>query len=494
MGFGVYFEITNACHLRCNTCLPASAKPRSGELKTLEIIEILERLKNNGAESVFFTGGEPFIHPDFLFILEKVANLGFHISIVTSGTLLDMRSIALLKKYNVEVTISLDGACSETNDKIRGKGVFKKAVRSIDRLVKVGLKVTLGVTVTRHNFDEMEKLALLAQQMGCSKILYNEVVQGGRASDNWDDLLLTNDHRALLPQVIKKVAKNIFSDETCGFDDRCWVDGSALYINSIGMAYLCSEIFQREPDFAIASITSEAGIHSIIEKMQVNHGHRQCCYQTIATEHVMLISNLDKPCALVQLGKNKLATPIQTIDELKRDIDELWSGIDRSCANCNDPDCLGYIWVMPKEEDLLLDVGVEIVQVNEPYGPIFIDSYPRDEHGHIIVNHSKSHCPYLDRSGRCSIHSVRPLTCHLYPLGPETLPDGRIVWALHVDCFHVRSIKQSGGQEFLITKIRQLLKRISPELRKEIRDVYEKVDEISVFPDGPNNFITLEEI
>jgi Fe-S-cluster containining protein len=188
------------------------------------------------------------------------------------------------------------------------------------------------------------------------------------------------------------------------------------------------------------------------------------------------------------------ALQIRTIGQLKRAIDMLWREIERSCATCTDPDCLGYIWMLPSEEDALLDAGVQTVQVNGTRGPIFIDSYPRDERGNLIVNRSKPRCPYLDENGRCSVHAVRPLVCHLYPLGPEMLANGRAVWALHTDCAHVRSIEQAGGQELLVGQIRRLLKRISPALRREILDVYEKVDAISAFPDGPNNYLIVEEV
>jgi Fe-S-cluster containining protein len=149
---------------------------------------------------------------------------------------------------------------------------------------------------------------------------------------------------------------------------------------------------------------------------------------------------------------------------------------------------------MPEEEDALLDAGGQTVQVNGDNGLIFIDSYPRDSKGNLIVGISKPRCPYLDSNKKCSVHSVRPLTCHLYPLGIETQLDGRIVWALHTDCAHVRTMKESGYQELLLCNLKQLLQRISSSLKEEIRIVYEKTDSIAVFPNGSNNYLVLEEI
>jgi Fe-S-cluster containining protein len=178
----------------------------------------------------------------------------------------------------------------------------------------------------------------------------------------------------------------------------------------------------------------------------------------------------------------------------RSELDELWKGIGQSCATCTDPDCLGYVWVMPEEEEALLDAGVRTVQINGLRGPIFIDSYHRDAEGRLIVNRTKPNCPYRDKDGRCSVHAARPLVCHLYPLGPETLPDGRVIWSLHTDCSHVRSLTDAGDLPLLVSKIRRLLSRMSPDLKEKIRDQYGKVDAVSAFPEGPNNFITIEEI
>lgn len=494
MGFGVYFEITNACNLRCRTCLPASAKPRPAELTRAEIIDFIKRLHAHDAHSVFFTGGEPFSRSDFLSIIEEIGQLDVKMSVVTNGTYLSPQIVDTLKRNRVDVSVSLDGAEPKLNDEIRGKGVFSKAIEAIRLFVSAGLHVTLSVTLTRQNVEYITDFALMAEQLGCRRVFFTEVVKGGRARDHWDSLGLTSEQRKQLPMLIERAARSVFSEQLEGTDDRCWVNGSSVYINSEGFAYLCSEIFQRQPEFAVANVRSEAGINALVGALEINHSHLPCCYEAYASEHISLIANLDRPCALVELEQRRLNTTIDDLKAFKKEIDELWRGIAHSCATCADPDCLGYVWVMPEEEEALLDAGVQTVQINGRTGPIFIDSYDRDDQGRLIVNRSKPNCPYRDKDGRCSVHASRPLVCHLYPLGPETLSDGRVVWSLHTDCSHVRSLTEAGDLELLVSKIRLLLSRMSPALNAEVRKEYRKVDEVSAFPDGPNNFIIIQEM
>jgi MoaA/NifB/PqqE/SkfB family radical SAM enzyme/Fe-S-cluster containining protein len=494
MGFGINFEVTNACNLRCKTCLPASAKARPAELTSDQIVDFIRKLHGRGAESVLFTGGEPFSRQDFLSIIEEAGKLSLRISVITNGMYVSPEIITTLKRNRVGVGVSLDGSEPRWNDEIRGKGVFANVIKAIRQFVDAGLHVTLNVTLTRQNFEFLIDFALMAEQVGCSKVLFNEVVRGGRAEDHWGALALTAEQQRQLPKLFERAAKSVFGDQIEGTDDRCWVDGSSVYINSEGFAYLCSEIFQRRPDLAVANVKSDAGIHTLLDSMATKHGHRACCYQVLASEHITLIANLDRRCALVELEGKRAEAIIHNLMHFRSELDELWKGIGQSCATCTDPDCLGYVWVMPEEEEALLDAGVRTVQINGLRGPIFIDSYHRDAEGRLIVNRTKPNCPYRDKDGRCSVHAARPLVCHLYPLGPETLPDGRVIWSLHTDCSHVRSLTDAGDLPLLVSKIRRLLSRMSPDLKEKIRDQYGKVDAVSAFPEGPNNFITIEEI
>lgn len=183
---------------------------------------------------------------------------------------------------------------------------------------------------------------------------------------------------------------------------------------------------------------------------------------------------------------------IATLEQLKNEVEQIWCDISDHCKNCKDPDCVGYIWVLPEEENSLLEIGLPIIQINGDNGPLFLDSYERDSEGCLIVDKPKMQCPYLSVERKCSIRDRRPLTCHLYPLGLETEQDGSIVWALHTDCAHVRHVQETIGISTLAAQILEMLGRLAPELERKITDTFAKSDFIAKFEDGFNNYITIK--
>lgn len=183
---------------------------------------------------------------------------------------------------------------------------------------------------------------------------------------------------------------------------------------------------------------------------------------------------------------------VNSVVDLKRRLDRLWTGMGEHCRTCRDPDCLGSIPVLPEEEEDVLDAGAETVQVNGQQGPIFLNSYPRTSTG-LVVGLEKNPCPYRDPvSGLCKVHHLRPLACHMYPLALEAQPDGDIAWVLHRDCAYVRAAEGDGSLDTLMGGIRRLVAEISPDLLARIVENEKKVQEITSWPNGPNRLFVLE--
>lgn len=171
-------------------------------------------------------------------------------------------------------------------------------------------------------------------------------------------------------------------------------------------------------------------------------------------------------------------TGIANLDDFKRAVDHVWSDIAASCRVCKDPDCLGYVWLLEEEEEPLLDAGVQIVQVNGESGPLFLDSYARDEEGRLVVGQRGPRCPWRAADGSCTVHAARPLVCHMYPLGIERDGSGGFVWGLHTDCHYVRS-RTPGQLEALLGDLRSVLERTTPTLMDTIVTAFMKSDSVA---------------
>jgi molybdenum cofactor biosynthesis enzyme MoaA len=104
-------------------------------------------------KQVYFTGGEPFLHPSFRTCCEMALSHA-PLTVVTNGLLIDdgeavwTAELFGRSKYSFDLRISLDGMTPEQNDAVRGHGTFEKIVASIRRLGGLGMSPV--VTVVQH--------------------------------------------------------------------------------------------------------------------------------------------------------------------------------------------------------------------------------------------------------------------------------------------------------------------------------------------------------
>lgn len=485
----IHWEVTNKCNLRCKHCLPMSGPARPGELTTEEAMAALDTFRDAGASEVFFTGGEPFSRKDFPALLDRTVALGMRASVITNATYLRGEILGLIKRLGVNIGVSLDGTDEATNDAIRGQGSFRQTVEVLRQCRDSGISTTLYVTVTTANVEQLDALARLAIELGCSGVHFNEVTIAGRAIGFSDELALSEEQKRHLPELVAQATRDVFGEKFSETDNRCWVDGVTLYMTADGNLYVCSEVFQRRPDLAVGNIRSFPFKEWLERNASSYSGHgSKCCYGVRASEHVVFVENVAPECAFAPRKQS-----IETLSQLYDALDELYRGIEQDCRDCHDPDCMGYVWLLKKEAKRLYERGVPLVQVNN--GPTFIHSFPATNKGQPDLSVRYPPCSQLCTDSRgCSIYEDRPLTCRLYPLGLETKADGTIVWALHRDCLHVRRTEERGTLPNFERRVRNIINNLSPELLEEIVETYRAVDAISSFPDGENNYSSLQEV
>ena len=178
---------------------------------------------------------------------------------------------------------------------------------------------------------------------------------------------------------------------------------------------------------------------------------------------------------------------IKTLRGLYRALDDLFGDTKALCAECQKDhryqDCVGYVWLMREEAGKLLGVGVEVVVANR--NVYFLNSFS-DGKGGMDIGMMKPPCPHC-RSDGCSIRNLRPLACHMYPLG-FSRESGILKLVLHMDCLF--SERFGNGKEFR-AKAEKLFRRIDPRLLRKIISAYRKVLNVSIFPEGENKVDSL---
>ncbi|MBN2804563.1 MAG: radical SAM protein [Deltaproteobacteria bacterium] len=175
--FSGTFELTPQCNFFCTHCYLQEHKSEKAPLSTKKIMEILDQLKDSGALSISFTGGEPLLREDYKEIHKYAFKLGFWINIFTNGSLIDRKMADFLEQYPPRgVEISLYGGDEDTYQKITGrKNQFDIVINAIDQLLSRKIKVVLKSVLLTPILKSIHKMEILAKQREL-KIAYDPSV------------------------------------------------------------------------------------------------------------------------------------------------------------------------------------------------------------------------------------------------------------------------------------------------------------------------------
>jgi len=144
----VELQVMTKCNLRCKHCCQDDYNKIMPLRKIKNILKILNDKK---IFEISLVGGEILLHPNFLDIVNLCDKYNFVTTVVSNATLLNESLIKKLKKFkNLSFLVSLEGV-EEINDKIRGKGVFKKVDRNIKLLKKNSVPVEISSTLNAKN-------------------------------------------------------------------------------------------------------------------------------------------------------------------------------------------------------------------------------------------------------------------------------------------------------------------------------------------------------
>jgi radical SAM protein with 4Fe4S-binding SPASM domain len=190
-GFYFQWHITERCNLRCLHCYQEQYTSQSefspAQLKKVadEIDITLEKWDMTGR--IALTGGEPFLKKELIPLMDYLERKKriWKIGILTNGTLIDEEIVDKLKSLQklYSIQISLDGASEETNDFIRGKGAYEKALDSFRLLHKKGIRTRLMFTVHKKNFRDVPALIDLAVREKIGALTIERLVPEGKGSE-----------------------------------------------------------------------------------------------------------------------------------------------------------------------------------------------------------------------------------------------------------------------------------------------------------------------
>ena len=203
MALDVY--LTNACNLHCKFCFNLDREDAPW-IPLNDIQLILKSAYQQNHRYVSITGGEPFLYKQIFDVLDYAHDLGYWISILSHGGLLDAARVERLKKYwRVRVRISLDGPDRQTHDQLRGEGTFDNTMARLSMLTAKGINVGIGVTVSENNLNRVDDMLKLCVEKG---IAYIRCVPVARVKKGAAAHVTASLHEQLLELLVGFAIKN----------------------------------------------------------------------------------------------------------------------------------------------------------------------------------------------------------------------------------------------------------------------------------------------
>ncbi len=158
-------ESTLACNLDCELCTQKQIRQNGGEAMNMEKFKHLLK-KHPSITHISFIGGEPFLDKHLFDRLDYLDSKGITYEITTNGTLIDEKTISVLKDCIglKKINFSIDGL-EEYHDASRGKGVFTKCVRAIN-LTKGFFNINVCTMMNHDNLQEIPQLTRYLHKIG----------------------------------------------------------------------------------------------------------------------------------------------------------------------------------------------------------------------------------------------------------------------------------------------------------------------------------------
>lgn len=258
----IHLSLTNRCNLNCKHCFTSCNPEEEDYMSTKQVFKLIDNLQDINVRNLVLTGGEPLIRSDLFEIVEytKKRLPLVQLSLSTNGTLINDTNINFIVNNFDNIDISLDGVDEETCSNIRGKGVFQKVLKTVEKLHYMDFhNISLSMVFGEKNYNQVDEFKLLNEELG-TKSIERYFMPSGRGLINRD---IYTDEDSILPLIIPKlheidINNNKEKSQNIG---SCSCNGCTeqMFITHDGKVYPCPSLTSDE--YLIGSIFEDKTIN-----------------------------------------------------------------------------------------------------------------------------------------------------------------------------------------------------------------------------------------
>lgn len=307
------FEIIQKCPNNCKFCSSNSSieKTHIIEYKLFEkVIDYLMSL--GGIEEICISGGEPFLHPDLLKMVEHCKKHNIKTTIYTSGitnrTKLSEQELRnlnpyerkILEMYNGEsfdslnkktlqtlkllgldkIVFDFQSICVDQYNYLMGtQNLITYVLKSIVLSQSVGLTSEIHFIPLKQNYNQINEILEIAELAGIERISILKFVPQGRGLENKDNLMLNDEEMKEFVNTIKN--QTIYKGEirigiplTENDEHLCTAGFDKMVIKYDGSVLPCPAFKEINPSTLEEYGISVPNIRSNLEDVIIFQGNR----------------------------------------------------------------------------------------------------------------------------------------------------------------------------------------------------------------------------
>jgi radical SAM protein with 4Fe4S-binding SPASM domain len=232
------WNVTRECNMKCSHCyINATEKKLNNELTTQEAKKLMDQIYQVSSPLLILSGGEPLLRSDIFELIRYGTKKGLKMGLGSNGSLIDEAVAKKLKEAGIAtVSISLDSNIAAQHDEFRGvTGAWEKAVQACKALRKNNVLVQVNTTLTQQNYNQIDDIMSLAENIGVENFHLFFLVPTGRGTkltdispEKYEEIITktfakTANHKlnvrpSCAPQFMR-IAKGM------GLDMRQWIRG-----------------------------------------------------------------------------------------------------------------------------------------------------------------------------------------------------------------------------------------------------------------------------
>jgi selenobiotic family peptide radical SAM maturase len=204
--FTLQWHLTNACEEHCAHCYDRRDLSILSPDECFRVFGDFQRFcaSRRARGQISLSGGNPLFYPGFWDIYRVIVNAKVKVTIL--GNPIDEETIARFREiaYPFYYQVSIEGL-SGTNDAIRGKGHFDRAMQFLISAKRLGMPAQAMLTLSSLNMEETIPLAEKLDEIGIS-FRFNRLCQVGEGKSI--DVPNAEDYEAFLIRYLESAREH----------------------------------------------------------------------------------------------------------------------------------------------------------------------------------------------------------------------------------------------------------------------------------------------